>query len=153
MGEFCYSNILHQWWKVDGKSSENSFALKMCRISSSRRTENRRKIPPNSEFSVFIVENRRIYSIPVAKKFSVTLTSESVTSVQVGGVFRQFFFQCRASNFSCSISFWRDVMSIFSFLLKTLRQLLYVVSLKSKIQGVCSIYWFGKFCYEAVYTV
>jgi hypothetical protein len=30
----------------------------------------------------------------MSKKFSVPLTSESVTSGQAGGVFRQFFLQC-----------------------------------------------------------
>jgi hypothetical protein len=30
----------------------------------------------------------------MSKKFSVPLTSESVTSGQAGGVFRQLFFQC-----------------------------------------------------------
>jgi hypothetical protein len=30
----------------------------------------------------------------MSKKFSIPLTSESVTSGQAGGVFRQLFFQC-----------------------------------------------------------
>ncbi len=58
------------------------------------RTKNRREIPMISKYSVFVVGTRRINSICMSKKFSVTLTSESVTSGQAGGVFRQFFSQC-----------------------------------------------------------
>ncbi len=48
-----------------------------------------------SKYSVFVVGTRRINSIFMLKKFSVPLTSESVTSGQAGGVFRQLFLQCR----------------------------------------------------------
>jgi hypothetical protein len=47
-----------------------------------------------SKYSVFVVGTRLIYSIFMLKKFSVPLTSESVTSGQAGGVFRQLFSQC-----------------------------------------------------------
>jgi hypothetical protein len=46
-----------------------------------------------SKYSVFVVGTRRINSTFRSKKFSVPLTSESVTSGQAGGVFRQLFFQ------------------------------------------------------------
>ncbi len=58
------------------------------------RTKNRREIPMISKYSVFFVETRRINAIFMSKKFSVPLTSESVTSGQAGGVFRQLFLQC-----------------------------------------------------------
>ncbi len=56
------------------------------------RTKNRREIPMISKYSVFVVGARRINSIFMLKKFSVPLTSESVTSGQAGGVFRQLFY-------------------------------------------------------------
>jgi hypothetical protein len=55
---------------------------------------NCRKIPLISKYSVVIVGTRRINLIFMSKKFSVALTSESVTSGQAGGVFRQLFLQC-----------------------------------------------------------
>ncbi len=58
------------------------------------RTKNRREIPMISKYSVFFVRTRRINAIFILKKFSVPLTSESVTSGQAGGVFRQLFLQC-----------------------------------------------------------
>jgi hypothetical protein len=61
------------------------------------RTKNRREIPMISKYSVFFVETRRINAIFMSKKFSVPLTSESVTSGQAGGVFRQLFLQWRKS--------------------------------------------------------
>jgi hypothetical protein len=49
-----------------------------------------------SKYSAFVVGTRRNNLIFMSKKFSVPLTSESVTSGQAGGVFRQLFFQCIA---------------------------------------------------------
>jgi hypothetical protein len=53
---------------------------------------NCRKISPISKYSVSIVGTRQINLIFMSKQFSVTLTSESVTSGQAGGVFRQLFY-------------------------------------------------------------
>jgi hypothetical protein len=47
-----------------------------------------------SKYSVFVVGTHLINSIFMSKKFSVSLTSESVTYGQAGGVFRQLFLQC-----------------------------------------------------------
>ncbi len=76
---------------------DDSFVGKMTenfRKTPSREKKNRREIPMISKYFVFVVRTRRINSIFMSKKFSVTLTSESVTSGQAGGVFRQLFFQC-----------------------------------------------------------
>jgi hypothetical protein len=56
------------------------------------RTKNRWEIPVISKYSVFVVGTRQINSVFMLKKFSVPLTSESVTSGQAGRVFHQFFF-------------------------------------------------------------
>jgi hypothetical protein len=45
-----------------------------------------------SKYSVVVVGTRRIILIFMSKTFSVPLTSESVTSGQAGGVFRQLFY-------------------------------------------------------------
>jgi len=95
--------------KADGKLSEN------CRKTPSRENRKRwkipliskysvriiktrqiycRKIPLISKYSVIIVGTRRINLIYMLEKFSVPLTSESVTSGQADGVFRQLFLQC-----------------------------------------------------------
>ncbi len=71
-----------------GKLTEN------CRQTPSRENKKRREIPMVSKYSVLFVETRRINAIFMSKKFSVPLTSESVTSGQAGGVFRQLFLQC-----------------------------------------------------------
>ncbi len=58
------------------------------------RTKDHREIPMSSKYSVLVVGTCRINSIFKSKKFSAPLTSESVTSGQAGGVFRQLFLQC-----------------------------------------------------------
>ncbi len=73
------------WWKI---------VLKLL----CGRTKNRCEIPMISKYSVFVVGTRRINSTFRSIKFSVPLTSESVTSGQAGGVFRQLFFQCWLSS-------------------------------------------------------
>ncbi len=85
------------------------------------RTENRRKFPLISKYSVITVRTRQINcrKIPLISKYSdiiigitcsacwkkcsVPLTSESVTSGQVGGVFCQLFLQCRKDPFICTL--------------------------------------------------
>jgi hypothetical protein len=59
---------------------------------------NCRKIPLISKYSVIIVGTRRINLIYMLEKISVPLTSESVTSGQADGVFRQLFLQCSMFN-------------------------------------------------------
>jgi hypothetical protein len=66
------------------------------------RTKNQREIPMISKYSVFVIGSRLINSIFMSKKFSVPLTSESVTSDQAGGVFRQLFLQCIIPPKACS---------------------------------------------------
>ena len=53
---------------------------------------NYRKISLISKYLVFIVGTRRINSIFISKKFSVPLTSESVTPGQAGWSFPSTFF-------------------------------------------------------------
>ncbi len=80
-----------------GATFDDSFVGKMtenCGKLLRGRTKKRREIPMISNYSVFVVGTRRINSIFMSKKFSVPLTSESVTSGQAGGAFRQLFFQC-----------------------------------------------------------
>jgi len=80
-----------------GATFDDSFVGKLtenCRKTPSRENKNRREIPMISKYSVFVVGTRQINSIFMSKKFSVLLTSESVTSGQAGGVFRQLFSQC-----------------------------------------------------------
>jgi hypothetical protein len=72
-------------WKVDGKLSENSFAGKQKTVGKFRWFRN---IPSSSSDLVGLTRSS------CRKKFSVPLTSESVTSGQAGGVFRQLFLQC-----------------------------------------------------------
>ncbi len=44
------------------------------------------------KYSVLIIGTCQINLIFMSKKFSAPLTSESITSAQAGGVFRQVFF-------------------------------------------------------------
>ncbi len=89
--------------KLTGKNNHDVYEL-ICFFSEFKtvyqhpsliRLINYRKIALISKYSVFMVGTRRIISIFMSKKFSVPLPSESVTSGQAGGVFRQLFLQCR----------------------------------------------------------
>ncbi len=80
-----------------GATFDDSFVGKLTKIVGKLlhgRTKNRREIPMISKYSVFVVGTPRINSIFMSKKFSIPLTSESVTSGQAGGVFRQLLLQC-----------------------------------------------------------
>ncbi len=71
--------------KVDGKLSENSYAWEQKTVGKFRWFRN---IPSS------VIGTRRINLIFMSKRFSIPLTSESVTSGQAGVVFRQLFLQC-----------------------------------------------------------
>ncbi len=70
------------------------------------RTKDLREIPMLSKYSAFVVGTRRINLIFMSKKFSVPLTSESVTSGQAGGVFRQLFFQWGGEARNVQLNLW-----------------------------------------------
>ncbi len=77
-----------------GAAFDDSFVGKLtenCRETPSR--ENKKPPGNSDDFEIFRLL-RRINAIFMSKKFSVPLTSESVTSGQAGGVFRQLFLQC-----------------------------------------------------------
>ncbi len=77
-----------------GATFDDSFVGKLT--ENCRKTPSRENKSENSDdfeiYCVFVVGTRRINLIFMSKKFSVPLTSESVTSGQAGGVFRQLFY-------------------------------------------------------------
>ncbi len=99
---FDFYSLPESWRKIVRKLlcviTENRWKIQLFSKYSVRsvgtRQINCRKIPLILKYSVIIVGTRQNNLIYMLKKFSIPLTSESVTSGQADGVFCQLFLQC-----------------------------------------------------------